>query len=254
MAAPEIQTIQSVLGYLQWQEFEFQPYAINTPTYWVTTPLPTGVSFDTATGTISGPATVPGVTVFALRAGNVDGLSEPVQFVLGIEAAGNVAPANLVELDFDLVTKQVSVGGETSPAPTTSTKDLKPLFWVKAGDDLILNVRLLKNGIPVDVDATQFRLSIKQYEPETVLKESTDWAQDGEGSNKFFRVYMQVESDLLRAALSDYEGDTETWFPALAEIEVVHDNTSIPVVGPSQLRTSSLNFVIGIPRDINVNE
>ena len=32
MAAPVINTTQSVLGYLQWQAFAFQPWASNSPT------------------------------------------------------------------------------------------------------------------------------------------------------------------------------------------------------------------------------
>ena len=42
MAAPVINTTQSVLGYLQWQTFAFQPWASNSPTFWNASPLAAG--------------------------------------------------------------------------------------------------------------------------------------------------------------------------------------------------------------------
>lgn len=47
MAVPIISDTQSVLGYSQWEYFEFQPYATNQPIRWQTNnPLPAGLALD----------------------------------------------------------------------------------------------------------------------------------------------------------------------------------------------------------------
>lgn len=50
MPVPTISATQSILGYKQWEHFEFQPYATNNPTKWMSNnPLPAGLSFDNPT-------------------------------------------------------------------------------------------------------------------------------------------------------------------------------------------------------------
>ena len=68
MAVPVINPIQSVLGYLQHQKFEFQPYATGNPVWWTSSILPEGISIDPETGLISGAAKWPGVYVFSVQA------------------------------------------------------------------------------------------------------------------------------------------------------------------------------------------
>lgn len=47
MSIPVINTTQSVLGYKQWQPFNYQPYATNNPLSWECPNLPQGLSIDT---------------------------------------------------------------------------------------------------------------------------------------------------------------------------------------------------------------
>jgi hypothetical protein len=84
MSIPVIDTTQSVLGYLQHEHWEYQPYATNAPTSWTSTPLPYGISIDPASGLISGRAIYPGVYVFGLTATNASGPSATVVFTMGI--------------------------------------------------------------------------------------------------------------------------------------------------------------------------
>ena len=70
---PVISPIQSVIGYLQWQAFEFQPTASNWPTKWYCTPVAPGLLFDETDGTLLGAATMPGVYVFTTQAQNAVG-------------------------------------------------------------------------------------------------------------------------------------------------------------------------------------
>jgi hypothetical protein len=46
---------------------------------------------------------MPGVFVVALRAGNTDGVSDPVIFTFGIEPSGNVRPSGVLEVYIDLL-------------------------------------------------------------------------------------------------------------------------------------------------------
>jgi hypothetical protein len=49
MSAPVINTTTSILGYAQWEQWEYQPYATNAPTSWACPNLPAGLSIDTPT-------------------------------------------------------------------------------------------------------------------------------------------------------------------------------------------------------------
>lgn len=49
MAAPVINTTTSILGYQQWEQWEYQPYATNSPTAWACPNLPAGLTIDTPT-------------------------------------------------------------------------------------------------------------------------------------------------------------------------------------------------------------
>lgn len=251
-AKPVISKIQSVIGYLQWQAFEFQPTATNSPTRWTSTPLAPGLVFDDETGAIMGAATMPGVYVFTLQAENALGLSDPETFVMGIEASGFVQPANVLEIVIELNTRKVSLGGETSTASATSNK-LEPLFWTKAGDHLLMNVRFVKGGVVADLEVTGLKFALKELEPENVLISSIAWARVGSGENASFRVFTHIESSELRSALSNYEDDLATQFLALGEFEWTENNMLEPKVGPDEFRSSSRTFGVMLPRDLIPN-
>ena len=245
---PVISPIQSVLGYLQWQAFEFQITATHSPTQWFCTPIAPGLLFDDITGTILGAATVPGVYVFSVQAQNAAGLSDPVTFVMGIEASGFVQPSNIIELVIDVTTRIVSLASG-SGAQSADGK-ISPLFWVKAGDDLLLNLRFLKGGVPADLDVTGIKFALKELEPENVLVASNAWTPVGAGAEASFRMFVHVDSDELRGALTNYENDQATQFLALGEFEWIERNTYQPKVGPDILRTSTRTFGVMLPRDL----
>jgi hypothetical protein len=251
---PVISPIQSVLGYLQWQAFEFQIAATQSPTQWYCTPIAPGLLFDDTTGTILGAATMPGVYVFDVQAENAVGLSDPVTFVMGIEASGFVQPSNIIELVIDVTTKVVSLASASNAsAGTSSDGKLSTLFWVKAGDDLLLNIRFLKGGVPADLDVTGLKFALKELEPENVLVASDVWTPVGAGDDASFRMFVHVDSDELRGALTNYENDQATQFLALGEFEWIERNTYEPKVGPDVLRSSTRTFGVMLPRDLIAN-
>ena len=249
---PVISPIQSVLGYLQWQAFEFQLTATPTPTKWYCTPIAPGLLFDDTTGTILGAATMPGVYVFTVHAQNAAGISDPVTFVMGIEASGFVQPSNILELVIEVTTKIVSLASASGTSASTDGK-LSPLFWVKAGDDLLLNIRFLKGGVPADLDLAGLKFALKELEPENVIVASDAWTPVGAGAEASYRMCVHVDSDELRSALTNYEDDQATQFLALGEFEWIERNTYEPKVGPDKLRSSTRTFGVMLPRDLIPN-
>jgi hypothetical protein len=256
---PVISPIQSVIGYLQWQAFEFQLTATQSPTKWYCTPLAPGLFFDDINGTILGAATMPGVYLFTVQAQNSVGVSDPVTFAMGIEASGFIQPSNIVELVIDLTTRIVSLGSATTQtagsgsASQSEDSKLSPLFWVKAGDDLLLNIRSLKGGVPADLALTGLKFALKELEPENILVSGGDWTRVSAGDQASYRIFIHVDSDDLRSALTNYEDDQATQFLALGEFEWTEQNVYQPKVGPDIVRTSTRTFGVMLPRDLIPN-
>ena len=251
MAAPIINNTQSVLGYLQHEYFEFQPYAFNSPDWWTSSPLPPGLTLNTTTGKISGAVTKPGVFVFALQAGNAAGTSEAVVFTAGIEASASSVNSSAIDIFIDLTTRLVGVSSQNFAYPDAQKP--QPLLRVKRGDDLLFNLQFVKGGAVTDLDLVSLKFSLKELEPESVLVASSAWRQMNTGSDANYKLYTLCDSDLLSAALSDYEDDAGTTFPALAEFEWIERNPDEPAVGAPLLRTSSQTFIVEIDRDIIPN-
>ena len=248
MSAPAINTTQSVLGYRQWQTFVFQPYATNDPTFWNASPLPPGVTLHVPTGKISGAAMLPGVFVVALRAGNADGVSDPVIFTFGIEPGGNVRPSGVLEIFVDLLTRLVSLNPQNFG--TAGGKDGGPLFWTKRGDDLVFHVTFLKGGVVADLELIALKFALKELDPENVLADGDDWRKIGEGEQTAFRLHVKLDSPELTSALTNYEEDAGTFFNALGEFEWMELNDYDPQVGPPFLRNTTRTFMVEVARDL----
>src|SRR6266436_4206211 len=135
MAIPVIDITQSVPDYDQWQAWGFQPYATNDPVNWQARGLPPGVSIDTLTGLVSGASTLPGVYQFELRATNADGTSDPVTYVVGIRPAAPSPPSAAIDTLVDLDSRAVTFLGA----------DAKAGLMLKRGDDIIFQIRFVRN-------------------------------------------------------------------------------------------------------------
>lgn len=266
MAKPVIFKNQSVPGFLQWQAFELQFAATGNPTAWHCTRLAPGLFFDDETGTILGAATLPGVYSFALVAENADGASDPELFTMGIEASGFVQPANVLDLTIDVTTRRVSVAaivadagtaGASANAKVDDDDKLEPLFWAKAGDDLVMSVRFTKGGVQFDPKLTGLKFALKEFEPEGEVAATYfaggDWVKSGAGDQTTYLIICRLTAPELVAALTNYEEDKGTRFLALGEFEWLGQNTLNPQIGPANLRGSSRTFGVMLPRDIIAN-
>lgn len=239
MSIPVINLTTSVLGFKQWESWEYQPFATETPTSWVSSALPAGMAINGATGLISGAATVAGVFVVSLNAINADGTSAPLLITIGIEPAA-FSQHSGIDLFIDTLTGQVSVDGTTAPDG--------PLFTVKEGDDLMAVVRWRRKETVLHLNITSLQIAVKEFEPDATLVVSDEFGESGSGTGYFCTVHTKFNGTALAGALGNYEADGDTFFSALGEIEWVENNTG--GVGPDAIRRTSGTFRFRIERDL----
>lgn len=205
-------------------------------------------------GFLTGAGTVSGVSTVRLIARNSEGDSAQVLFTIGIEPAAPALDAN-ADLVWDIVSGNVSVQSTSVYTPPTAEQLVAPLLTLKHGDDFIARVRMLKGGSLVElntfVDDSNFRLVVKENEPEGTVMESTEFQQVGTGGNACYLLYTKLDTALLGSALGNYEGDKGTSFDALAELEITYENPE--AIGPALLVLTSRTFKLRIERDLAAN-
>lgn len=239
---PVILTTQSVLGFLQGQEWAFQPYATNSPTGWTSSPLPSGLTLDGTTGELSGAVSAPGVYVIGLTASNGDGASTPVLFTVGIEASA-ISPGADIDAEWDIVSGVVQLQKAVPPEGVGNTAGQSYLFAAKYLSDVILNLRITKAGATLDLgDPSELKWTLSEVAGDGFVVESDGFAKTGDGSNSRYRVHMKLLADLLFAALSNY--DPAKGFAAQGELELVYNNPDAETFGEETLRVGSGTFLV----------
>jgi hypothetical protein len=247
MPIPVINQQSGYLGFSQHAGWEYQPFATNTPTSWSSSALPPGVSLDAPTGKLSGPCTVAGAYNVTLFATNADGTSEGVTFFLAIEPAGSGVADGIVDYDLDIETGRLTLAGSGSTGTGNGSDGEVPTIVMRQDDDLLMRIAFRKGGVALDLPITAMAIAVKEFEPETVLFESTTFGEIGTGSDTRFLLHAKAAGNLLEGVLSNYEADATTAFNARAEIEWIMTNET--GVGPAELRRSTRDFLIRIERD-----
>jgi len=260
MAKPVIDSTTSVLGYKQWEPWEFQGYATNAPTSWSISAVPPGMSFNTTTGKLSGAATAAGVYTLVRTATNADGDSvydptatPPIlngRLVIGIEAAP--MPNSAINVDWDTQSGEITLRGIDATGKDAAGK-LVPLLSAKEDDDLLFIIRCLNGGTVLDLPLTSLKFAAKEFEPERVVVLSTDgFYKVGAGTATYYILHAHLDRAKLASVLSNYEADTGTLFAALGEFERVESNIGYPdaTAGPATLRSTSRTFILNIERDL----
>ncbi len=241
MPKPVINTTQSVLGYLQFQSFSYQPVALNTPTSWSVSTLPSGLSLNTSSGLISGAVTQPGVYVFALRATNSSGTSDPVIYTLGIEASA-ASTGTDVDMVWDLTSGRVTPASAIPPAGTGTDDAQAPVARVVLEDQRIFNLRLVKNGVTIDVTPSSFKLSIEADEGEAALVTSGAHHKVSSGDNARYRIPVNFTTPAVRDAVTN----SDDVLAGLAKLELTYTNPDSGTVGSANIVVGSQTFVIAI--------
>ena len=240
MAIPIIDLTSSVLGYPQWQAFQYQPYAVTDSaiTAWTCSTLPAGITVDAATGLFSADGSTPaGVYVIGLGCVNGSGASATVKVTIGIGPAIYSNPGTLGA--------NVYVDGESGEVTT----DIASGLQIKAGDDVLLYVQFRKGATNIDYGTlTELKLTLKEFEPDASIMVGDEFAKVGSGASTNYILYVQAVSSSLAAALSSYEADTGTLFTATAELEWKQPNDT--TVGPNPMRRTSRLFPVTVVRNL----
>ncbi len=181
MAKPVIVNPQSVLGCLQWEEFEYQPFALNDPTEWTCSPLPSGLSFDTATGRVSGAPTVGGVTDFGIIAINEDGVSDVAIFTMGVKPTTVRPPSTLLDAQWDITTGAVAFPGLANG-----------VLSKKSGDDFTILLAITKGGVVADLTLTALKCNVKYEEDEPAVVASDGFRKEGTGAATVYLLHLRL--------------------------------------------------------------
>jgi hypothetical protein len=226
VAAPTISPTTSILALTRGRFYVFQPaLASGSPpaTSWslASGGLPFGMTLDPATGRISGtPSRESEGSVFVamVTASNADGPSAPLTLVFGIEHA-KVEPDGSLEAFLDLSTSGIGFRGHEAVDDSG-----RAIVHVKRGDRFPLSITFLKGEEVIDLPVTNLAIVLKEFEPEarTLLNPSGHLEKQGEGDTARWLTWLDLGDPAIAAALSNYEDDSGTAFPALAEVEVEH--------------------------------
>lgn len=254
MALPQIDIGQSVLGFYAGDGFAFQPGVFSDSScVWSAIGLPSGVAIDSATARIYGAIATQGTYRIGLIGTNSTGASAVVYFTFGIIPGDGVSlmagsSDAGIDLVMDVQSRMVSLIGEPDAE--------KPVFDLKRGDVVMLNLRTKKRDVQLDLNPFSVKLAFKELDTEAVLfeaggEEGTDWKRSTEvGAGAVYYVPVSVDGGLTVGALSNYEDDDGTFFDALCEIELQISIT--PVGGVDTLVISSNSFRVRLARDLVV--
>jgi hypothetical protein len=210
--------------------------ASNSPTSYAATPLPAGLSINTVTGHITGTPTEGGTITTEITATNGSGTSAAKTVVWQVqEGAVGIGEWSDLELDFDLVTREVTI-------PEVDKQENDVVITLLTRDSINLLVGFKKWGQlqEVDVDADQARVSfsLKEFEPEQVITlAQEDVVVVGEGATSRYRVPLSISRQQWNL-LSSYEDDEQTSVRAVGSIEL-----EIGYTGYNDTETASIASV-----------
>jgi hypothetical protein len=252
MAAPVVNSNQSILAYGIGQDFTFRFIADQPVSEWMidpAQPLPHGLVFHAASGTLMGAGTVPGIWQLSISAKNAAGeVSDPVTFLMGFFETEEVEVVKKVTIRID--TWEVSL-----PDPVAAV-GAKPAVagTVRYGDDVVFDLQFLSSAQSAVVprlrmarfalwgaDAPFFTTDRAAFRKTTQLIAGV--------YDTRFRLYVSLESPELAAWLSDFETESGTEGDAFAEFELEIERPS-GAPGPAINKITTQKFQLRVRRDV----
>ena len=213
MPAPILSQITSIHSIPIGSAWYFQPAlasASSGASSWTATGLPPGLSINTSTGLISGVPSAEGVYDVRLRAVNASGGSPWLVFPMGVRATGQESGT----------AKRVNINLQTG---SVYSPDNNVMFQVKSGDLMPVAVGFEDEGKLLDIPMLSLiNFAIKETDDEPVIPLNDGlFRKIGAGVYTRYVTFLDLRSQALRNALSNWEHPKGTNFVGLAEIEWV---------------------------------
>jgi len=256
MAAPVVNSNQSILAYGIGQDFTFRFIADQPVAEWSVDsaqPLPHGLMLHAASGTLAGAGTVPGIWQLAVSAKNAAGeVSEPVVFLLGFFETAEVEVAKVVTIRTD--TWDVSL---PDPVAASTTKPAVA-GTVRYGDDVVFDLQFIAPGTPAAAVVPRLRMArfslrgddttTSFFTTDSTAFRKTTQLVAGLYETRFL-LYVSLESPELATWLSDFETESGTEGDAIAEFELEIDRPS-GAPGPAINKITTQKFLLRVRRDL----
>ena len=254
MAIPVINLTTSVLGYGQWEQWSYQPWAtgLTGSNTWSSSTLPAGMTLDPTSGLISGAATVAGVYNVGITVSNSNGVSVPVMLTIGIEAKAYSSHSG-VDLFVNAATGEVTTSLIKNEVKTDA---LAPVFAAKEGENRLAYIHFHKDGTILDLGTlTKLEFAMKEFDPDATVVVSQDvpgevtFLKTGSGTETVYILHINFDGDALANSLTNYEADEGTTYDGIAEIAWDEPNATSGV-GPATLHRKSRTFTTTVERNI----
>ena len=254
MAAPVVNSNQSILAYGIGQDFTFRFIADQPVSEWMidpAQPLPHGLMLHAASGTLAGAGTVPGIWQLAVSAKNAEGeVSEPVVFLLGFFETAEVEVAKIVTIHtgtWDVSLPDPVAASTTKPAVAGT---------VRYGDDVVFALQFIAPGTPAAAVVPRLRMARFALWGADAPFFTTDLAAFRKTTQLIagvyetrFLLYVSLESPELAAWLSDFETESGTEGDAFAEFELEIERPS-GAPGPAINKITTQKFQLRVRRDV----
>jgi hypothetical protein len=206
---------------------------------WSATGLPPGLTLNPTTGLISGVASGEGVFNVRLRASNASGASSWLVFPMGVRATGLESGA----------AKRVNINLQTG---AVYSPDHNAIFRVKSGDLMPVAVGFEDEGKLLDIPLLSLiHFSLKETDDEPVIPLNDGLFQKiGAGVHTRYVTFLDLRSQALKNALSNWEHPKGTNFVGLAEIEWVWFETRPGFPTPQMATRTSSTFSLATFREL----
>jgi len=217
MSTPVVNPITSIIAFGAGTYFEFQPAASNSPTSWVITGLPSGMSASGTTGLVSGTPDNPGIYLVSLKAHNAEGDSLVVTApMVVLSGYGLGDPAVIVDVDL-----------QTMAVTRPGAKDGEPVIFGKTGDKILIAVGYVRDSILVPSQVHAIKLALKEFEPDLLIDATTGsfrivWTD--KGPRYLFLIDLtSTAAPQLSGVEGGYEGDFDTHVDLVCEIRTTFE-------------------------------